>query len=242
LARIPERTGFADSPAAITYTTRVVRARSGHEVERLLALGGGGGGEAPAVSIALGAEDEAAADRWLTQHGVPAGFVAVAPGSIWGTKRWPYYPALAASVEGPIVVIGGSEDAAPGEEIVSAARGRAWSAAGALSLRSSAALIRRARALVTNDSAPLHLATAVGTPVVAIFGPTVTEQGFGPRDDRSLALGHAGLRCRPCSAHGPVVCPLGHHRCMRELPVETVVEAVAMVVEAEDRRAIRARH
>ena len=136
----------------------------------------------------------------------------------------------------------GSEDAAPAEEILSAARGRAWSAAGALSLRGSAALIRRARALVTNDSAPLHLATAVGTPVVAIFGPTVTEQGFGPRDDRSLALGHAGLRCRPCSAHGPAVCPLGHHRCMRELPVETVAEALAMVVEAEDRRAIRARH
>jgi heptosyltransferase II len=242
LARVPERTGFADSPAAITYTTRVARMRTGHEVERLLALAGPRGSEAPPVSLALDAEDEAAADRWLTDRGVPAAFIAVAPGSIWGTKRWLYYPALAASVEGAMVVVGGREDAALADQIVAAAPGRAWSAAGALSLRGSAALIRRARALVTNDSAPLHLATAVGTPVVAIFGPTVTEQGFGPRDDRSLALGHAGLRCRPCSAHGPAVCPLGHHRCMRELPVETVVEAVAMVVEAEDRRAIRTGH
>ncbi|HEU4525749.1 MAG TPA: lipopolysaccharide heptosyltransferase II [Gemmatimonadales bacterium] len=241
LARVPQRTGFADSAAAITYTTRVPRARAGHEVERLLALGGGRGATPP-VSVALSAEDEAAADRWLAEHGVPAGFVAVAPGSIWGTKRWPYYPALAASLEGPIVVIGGPEDAGLSAEVVAAAPARAWSAAGALSLRGSAALIRRARALVTNDSAPLHLATAVGTPVVAIFGPTVTEQGFGPRDRRSLALGHAGLRCRPCSAHGPEVCPLGHHRCMRELPAETVVEAVARVAEAEDRRAIRTRH
>ncbi len=242
LARIPERTGFADSPAAITYTTRVTRAPTGHEVERLLALAGRRAGGAPAVSLPLTRDDDVHADGWLAERGVPAGFVALAPGSIWGTKRWPYYPALAAAMDGPIVVIGGPEDAAPAREILAAAPGRSWSAAGELSLRGSAAVIRRARALVTNDSAPLHLATAVGTPVVAIFGPTVPEQGFGPRGSRSLALGHAGLRCRPCSAHGPAVCPLGHHRCMRELPLETVVEALAMVAEAEERRATRSRN
>jgi heptosyltransferase-2 len=242
LARVPERTGFADSPAAITYTTRVGRAPSGHEVERLLALAGRRAGSAPPVSLALTARDEEAAERWLAERGISPGFTAMAPGSIWGTKRWPYYPALAAALDGPIVVLGGTDDAVPAGEIVAAVPGRAWSAAGALSLRGSAALLRRARVLVTNDSAPLHLATAVGTPVVAIFGPTVPEQGFGPRGSRSLALGHAGLRCRPCSAHGPAVCPLGHHRCMRELPAETVAEAVAMVAEAEERRAIRPRH
>ncbi|HEX6670512.1 MAG TPA: lipopolysaccharide heptosyltransferase II [Gemmatimonadales bacterium] len=242
LARVPERTGFADSAAAITYTTRVPRPRTGHEVERLLALAGRRAGATPPVSLALGPEDEAAAERWLAEQGVPAGFTAMAPGAIWGTKRWPYYPELAASVEGPIVVVGGPEDAELGRGIVAAAPGRAWNAAGRLSLRGSAVLLRRARALVTNDSAPLHLASAVGTPVVALFGPTAPEQGFGPRSSRSLALGHAGLRCRPCSAHGPQVCPLGHHRCMRELPAETVAEALAMVAEAEDRGAIRSRH
>ena len=242
LAKVPERTGFADGPAAITYTTRVARARTGHEVERLLALAGRRAGAVPPVSLALTAEDEAAADRWLTTRGIPSGFTAVAPGSIWGTKRWPYYPALAAAVEGPVVVIGGREDAALAGEVVAAAPGRAWSAAGELSLRESAAVIRRARALVTNDSAPLHLATAVGTPAVAIFGSTVPEQGFGPRGPRDLALGHAGLRCRPCSAHGPAVCPLGHHRCMRELPAETVAEALALVAGAEEPGAIRPRH
>lgn len=242
VARVPERTGFADSPAAITYTTRVTRLPTGHEVERLLALAGRRTRPAPPVTLGLRAEDEAAAERWLEQRGIPPGFTAIAPGSIWGTKRWPYYQGLAAAIEGPVVVVGGSEDAALADEVVAAAPGRAWSAAGALSLRGSAALIARARVLVTNDSAPLHLATAVGTPLVAVFGPTVPEQGFGPRGSRSLALGHAGLGCRPCSAHGPQVCPLGHHRCMRELPVETVAEATAMVAGAEDRRAIRPRH
>jgi heptosyltransferase-2 len=240
LARVPDRVGFADSPAAITYTTRVLRVPTGHEVERLLALAGRRT-RTPPVFLALTHADESAADSWLAERGIPPGFIAIAPGSIWGTKRWPYYPALAAALEGPLVLIGGSADAGVADEVVDAAPGRAWSAAGA-SLRVSAALIKRARMLITNDSAPLHLATAVGTPLLAIFGPTVPEQGFGPRGSRSLVLGHAGLACRPCSAHGPQVCPLGHHRCMRELPVETVVEATAMVAGAEERRAIRPRH
>jgi heptosyltransferase-2 len=242
LARVPERVGFADSPAAITYTTRVTRTPTGHEVERLLALAGRRTRGVPPVSLALRAEDEAAADRWLALHGISPGFTAIAPGATWGTKRWPYYPALATALEGQVVVIGGSDDAALAADIAAAAPDRAWSAAGALSLRESAALIARARVLVTNDSAPLHLATAVSTPLVALFGPTVPEQGFGPRGTRSLALGHAGLACRPCSAHGPQVCPLGHHRCMRELPVETVAEATVMVAGAEERRALRPRH
>jgi heptosyltransferase-2 len=242
LARVPERTGFADGPAAITYTTRVTRIPTGHEVERLLALAGRRTRPAPPVSLALRTGDRAAADRWLEERGIQPGFIAIAPGSIWGTKRWPYYPALAAALEGPVVVLGASEDAELAAEVVAAAPGRAWSAAGALSLRGSAALIERARVLVTNDSAPLHLATAVSKPVVAVYGPTVPEQGFGPRGSRSLALGHAGLACRPCSAPGPQVCPLGHHRCMRELPVETVAEATVMVAGAEERRAIRPRH
>lgn len=242
LARVPERVGFADSPAAITYTTRVTRAPTGHEVERLLALAGRRTRETPPVSLPLSAEDEAAAERWLALHGVPSGFSAIAPGATWGTKRWPYYPGLAAALDGPVVIVGGIDDAALAAEIAAAAPGRSWSAAGALSVRGSAALIKRARVLITNDSAPLHLATAVGTPQVALFGPTAPEQGFGPRGTRSLALGHAGLACRPCSTHGPQVCPLGHHRCMRELPVETVAEAAVMVAGAEERRAIRPRH
>ncbi len=195
------------------------------------------------VSLGLTAEDQAAADRWLAgardsarihRRSHPARSGAPSGGRLPRAGR----PARRPGGRGRV----GGDDAALAGEIVAAAPGRAWSAAGQLTLRASAALIERARVLVTNDSAPLHLATAVGTPMVALFGPTVPEQGFGPRGSRSLALGHAGLACRPCSAHGPQVCPLGHHRCMRELPVETVAEATVMVAGAEDRRAIRPRH
>lgn len=223
LAGIPERIGFADG-STLLYTSTVERPRAGHEVERLLALAAPG--EDPPVSIGLDQEDRLEAKRWLAAQEIPDGFTALAPGSIWGTKRWPYYGELAARLSGPVVVVGGREDRALGESIVTASGGRARNAAGELSLRGSAALIARAGLLVTNDSAPLHMATAAGTPIVAIFGPTVPSFGFGPRGARDRIVEHDHLACRPCSAHGPQVCPLGHHRCMKELDVDLVVKAI----------------
>jgi heptosyltransferase-2 len=237
-----ERIGFADSPAALTYTSRVLRPREGHEVERLLALAGVRPEEnAPPVSLGLGPTDLAAADAWLASQGVGADFVALAPGSVWATKRWPYYAELAAGLDRTSVIVGGAEDSELAQAIVAAAGGRAISAAGALNLRGSAALIKRATVLITNDSAPLHLATAVGTPVVAVFGPTVPEFGFGPRHAGDVVLGHNELPCRPCSRHGPPACPLGHHRCMRDLSVAAVSAAVSRTISAEELRAIRSR-
>jgi heptosyltransferase-2 len=223
-AGVPERIGFADG-ARPFYTRSVPRPTQGHEVERLLALAGGPSA-VPPVSLALSAEDRQAADAWLAAASVAPGFVAVAPGSIWGTKRWPYYGELAARLAQPVVVVGGPADRRLGEAMT-AGGGQVRNAAGALGLKASAALIARAAVLVTNDSAPLHLATAVGTPVVAIFGPTVPAFGFGPRGPRDQVVEQAGLACRPCSSHGPQVCPLGHHRCMREVTVDLVLTAIA---------------
>ncbi len=239
LAGAAERIGFADSPARASYTRRLPRPAAGHEAERLLALAPAGSQAGP-VSLGLTAADRDEADRWLRERGIAPGFVALAPGSIWGTKRWPGYPALAAALDAPVVVVGGPEDGALADQIVAAA-GRGHRAAGELGLRASAALIAQAAVLVTNDSAPLHLATAAGTPVIAIFGPTVPAFGFGPRGARDVVVEHPTLACRPCSAHGPQVCPLGHHHCMTELPVASVLSAVAAVTGMEAQGAIRSR-
>jgi len=231
LARIPVRIGFHDGwPFFYTEVRR--HPAEGHEVDRLLALA-----EEPSAAYAPSlhptAEDERAAAAFLAGAGIGEGarFVAIAPGSIWGTKRWPHYRALARRLAGvPVVVVGGPEDAGLGEEIVGAVN-----ACGKLTLRQSAALIGRAELLVTNDSAPLHIATAMGTPIVAVFGPTLPEFGFGPLRSGDVALGVDGLDCRPCSRHGPPRCPLGHHRCMRDLAPDVVATAI------EEARALRRR-
>jgi heptosyltransferase-2 len=217
------RIGFSDTPAAWTYSTRVERTGK-HETERIASLAGPG--PVPRPSLGLTEAERREAAEWLENAGVRREFVALAPGSVWATKRWPYYADLATRIPGSIVVVGGPEDREAGEEIVSRDPARIRSAAGELPLRISAALIERASALVTNDSAPLHVAGAVGTRVVAIFGPTVPAFGFGPLGARDAVAEVHHLTCRPCSKHGPMVCPLIHHRCMKDLSVDEVMAAL----------------
>ena len=157
-----------------------------------------------------------------------APIVALAPGSVWGTKRWPQYAALARTLAADVhvVVIGSRDDRALADEIRAAGGSSVVDATGALSLLASADLVGRCRVLVTNDSAPQHLASAMGTPTVAIFGPTVPGFGFGPLAAHSVIVEHPALDCRPCDKHGPPACPLGHWRCMREVASDDVAARV----------------
>ncbi len=231
LARVPTRVGFDDGWRSL-YTDVRLRPRQAHEVDRLLALASPAPpGTASMPTLAPSDADRAATEAFLREQGIAGRFVALAPGSIWGTKRWPYYDELAGRLAGDagVVVVGGPEDGELGEAITAAvgrSGGRAVSGCGRLTVRQSAEVIRRAALLVTNDSAPLHLAQAVGTPTVAIFGSTVPAFGFGPRGPHDQVVELRGLACRPCSAHGPRSCPLGHHRCMKSLTVDDVLHAI----------------
>ncbi len=231
LARIPARVGFASSGGAALYTVRVPHRRDWHHATRLFQLGAGDAAkETPAPSLAPQADDRAAVTALLARAPIHAGpFIALAPGSVWATKRWPDFPGLMASVPSGygIVVVGGPEDRELAGAIVAAAPDRVLDATGQLTLLASAELIGRAAAIVTNDSLPQHLASAMGTPTVTIYGPTLPAFGFGPLALRHAIVEHApGLDCRPCSAHGPQVCPRGHFRCMREISAGTVADAL----------------
>jgi heptosyltransferase-2 len=232
LAGIPTRIGFSTSAGRLLYTKRVAYRDDLHHAARLLMLARPNGREpTPAElrpSLAPGAAEREAVDAFLRAGGVGSDepLVALAPGSVWATKRWPFYPELARMLaeEGArIVVVGSAADTPLAQAIVAATPG-ALDATGRLSLLASAELLGRSRVLVTNDSAPMHLASALRTPTVAIFGPTVPDFGFGPLAPRAAAVGHDTLPCRPCDRHGPQRCPLGHHRCMRELAPSAVAE------------------
>ena len=240
-ARIPERIGFATSSGSWLYTTKVAYRDDLHHAARLLLLSRPNGREPTdeemRPSLAPGAAERSVVDELLRSRGVEPGerLIALAPGSVWATKRWPYYEQLARALAdaGRIVVVGGADDRALAAEIVSAVPG-AVDTTGALPLLASADLIGRCAVLVTNDSAPLHLASAMGTPTVAIFGPTVPEFGFGPLAQAKAVLGHESLACRPCHRHGPRRCPLTHFRCMRELSAELVAERTRTLILTPD--------
>ena len=233
LAGIPSRIGFSTSAGRLLYTKRVAYRADLHHAARLLMLARPNGREPTAdelrPSLAPGEAERVAVDALLGDRAPRNGgaLVALAPGSIWGTKRWPFYPELARALAdgAQLVIVGSESDAQSAAAIMDVAPG-AIDATGRLSLLASAELIGRCRVLVSNDSAPMHLASAMGTPTVAIFGPTVPDFGFGPLAPGSMVVGHDALPCRPCDRHGPQRCPLGHHRCMRDLPPELVADRV----------------
>jgi heptosyltransferase-2 len=237
-----ERIGFTTSEGRWSYTTRIEYRQDWHHARRLLSLGD--------MQLAARAEDPACADTrpslFPTNADVKAvdqllqlgcrPMIALAPGSAWRTKRWPGYGALAALLarDYDVAIVGGRDDAGPAGEIkLQVERERIVDATGKLSLLGSAELIRRSLALVTNDSSPQHLASAMGTPTVTIFGPTVPEFGFGPLAPGSRTVGNHSLQCRPCDRHGPPVCPLGHWRCMNEITPEEVADVVRSVISEE---------
>jgi heptosyltransferase-2 len=238
LAGCDERVGFHDAPGRLFYTMRVIRRSDRHHAERLwrLAFPSNPLVEPPDGALRPrlypGVPERAAVDAVLGAWAHEP-FVALAPGSVWATKRWPYYSMLVSRLapRHRLVVVGGPDDAELARSIVDAApAGRVVDATGKLSLLASAELISRARLLVTNDSSPQHLASAMSTPTITVFGPTVPAFGFGPLAPRSAIAELKPLDCRPCHHHGPPVCPLGHWKCMKDLSVEQVESLVVQLL------------
>lgn len=169
--------------------------------------------------------------------------LGVHPGSVWPTKRWHGFAEVArmASDWGAVILIFGG----PGEEAMAAEMraqaqfpesAQVYDLSGKLSVPELAACIKRLTAYVGNDSGPMHMAWAQGTPVTAIFGPTVRELGFFPRVKFSKSFEQAmvietELPCRPCGLHGPVACPLGHHQCMKLIEPQRVWHSVRQQME-----------
>jgi heptosyltransferase-2 len=226
-----ERIGFASSTGRVLYTKQVPYRPDHHHAQRIWSLAMVDCADPPTREqirprLYPSDADREAVDVLLRTNSVLSRpIVALAPGSAWGTKRWPYYVDLARRLaeDFRIAIIGSAADAGIAAHILTELPADGViNGAGLLSLLASAELIGRAQAIVTNDSAPQHLASAMGTPTLSIFGPTVPEFGFGPLAERHVVAGHTGLSCRPCHRHGPQRCPLGHWRCMRELSAEYI--------------------
>jgi heptosyltransferase-2 len=120
---------------------------------------------------------------------------------------------------GMVVLIGGKEDIELCRKISVAVGGRCYSIAGEVTLRQTAAFLNRCAILVSNDSAPTHLAVAAQCRVITIFGSTAPVFGFAPYDPSGHrhAVMEAKLPCRPCTDHGRRSCPLGTLECLNSI-------------------------
>ena len=225
---IPERIGFKNSGFSFLYTKTVEYRKELHEVERNLQLltpfGIKPDGESPEL-VVLKSEEEAV----VRKFSIKLPFVALFPGANWGTKRWlPEYFAEVGDFlvkRGFNVVIGGTKkDADACLKVCEFMKERCLNVCGKTNLREFFAIVKLASLVVSNDSSPVHVATALGTPVIEIFGPTVPEFGFYPyKNGKWVSL---TLKCKPCNIHGPEKCPERHHKCMKDLKPEMVIEKI----------------
>jgi heptosyltransferase-2 len=245
LAGIPVRIGFRTSAGRLFLTETVPYAARDHEILRNIALARPLGviANAPVLPLLYPSPADGVAVEELVRRSLsgaagqmPVKVIAVAPGSVWDTKRWPEerYVELVRLLldEGcSVALVGGSADMGLCGRI---ARGAGVApiidASGRLSLLQSAALIGRCGVLVTNDSAPMHLGVAMRTPVVAIFGATAPSFGFGPAGASDRVVETSGLQCRPCAIHGGRKCPIGTFECMWAItPVRVRDEVMAVL-------------
>lgn len=244
LARLSggETYGFHDGAGTVLLSHRVKRASGAYDAEKnhamLAAWAGEGARGLPLYPVlGLSEADKQEAEKLVGGLG---SYVAFAPSSVWATKRWPAerFARVAELLwerhQLRAVIVGGKEaaDLEAGAAIEEYFRARGAAAALPLNLAGKTglgglkAVLARATLLVANDTAPLHVAIAMGVPVVGVFGPTTKELGFFPLTPpgKSAVAEHTSLDCRPCGLHGHHVCPRKHFRCMLELEPELVLK------------------
>jgi heptosyltransferase II len=230
LAGIPERIGlFGEARFIVLNNLRFGKGRLPRMVDECASLALPAGAEIPAEWPApelkvLAAEIAA----WRSQHGLTTDgrpTVALAPGAVGPAKRWPAaaYAALSRRLlaDGLAVwVLGGPGEKSLAREIVGDSEARDFTST---DLRQAILALAAASAAVSNDSGLVHVAAALGTPTVGIFGPT-SPWHWAPLNPLAAKIrAKAELPCRPC--HKPI-CHLGHHRCMVEIGPDEVLAAI----------------
>jgi len=161
-------------------------------------------------------------------------YIGLCPGSKHFTKSWPkeYYVGLGKSliVKGfNVAVIGGQDDGSVCAYVSDQIEG-SINICNQNELFQTVANIKQCKAVVCNDSGLMHVASATGIPLVAIFGSTVKEFGFVPYHIRNLLLENNSLSCRPCSHIGRSDCPRKHFKCMMEISPNSVLENLLQVI------------
>jgi len=220
------RIGFSKNPFSRFFTTSVAHVfREGmHETERNLMLVAGLTDNS-LVKPRLYPTPTDSAKTASYKTGI---YYTISPASLWFTKQYPKEKWVEFISHIPdkskIYFLGSPEDVNLCEEIIRLSGHRGCiSLSGKLSFLESASLMKDARMNFTNDSAPMHLASAVNAPVTVIYCSTVPRFGFGPLSDDSKVVEIGELYCRPCGIHGYRSCPEKHFRCATQIDVEQLV-------------------
>jgi heptosyltransferase-2 len=232
LAGIPERVGFVgEARFGLLNRWRWGEKRLPRFIDKNAALALPDGAplppQWPVPQLLVPAEER---ERWRQAHGLGTGpAIALAPGSVGSSKRWIYYPETAkrCAEQGlDVWVVGGPAEKQVAAEIVAAGGPRVRDLTGN-DLRNGILAMAAASVAISNDSGLMHIAAAIGTPTMGIFGPT-SPYHWAPLNGLAATIQtKTVVPCQPC--HRPV-CTMNDHRCMRDIPADDVVEAAKRVL------------
>jgi lipopolysaccharide heptosyltransferase II len=187
------------------------------------------------TALTLGLKDAGTGPRLQINSIREKNRIAIAPGARHWNKCWPaqHFVTVASELIARgyhIDLHGSKDDVAIAKEIANhLLAGHYTDFAGQLDLREVAEKIGEVSLIISNDSGLAHIAEAVGTKVVAIFGPTVKQFGFAPRPTDAIVMEIEGLYCRPCTAIGLDRCPEQHFRCMKEIKPERILHQLELM-------------
>ena len=160
------------------------------------------------------------------------GYIGIVIGAALATKKLPTdkLKELCGKINFPIMLLGGPEDKAAGDEIASIDSIRIYNSCGKFNLNESADLVRRSKFIITHDTGLMHIAAAFKKQIISIWGNTVPGFGMGPyyglANQPNDLFEVKNLWCRPCSKIGYAKCPLGHFKCMNKQDIEKIVQTV----------------
>jgi heptosyltransferase-2 len=212
-AGIPRRTGYVGE-ARYGLLNDARKATGASMAAHYAALGGGGPLSQPRLRVSADEIEQA-----KRKFGIAGRYAVLCPGAEYGpAKRWPYFKDLATRLALPAVLLGSRKDAEASGGI------SGTDLMGKTTLDEAIALIAGADCVVSNDSGLMHVAAALGRPQVALFGSSSPEHT--PPQSRAARVLWLHIECSPCYQRE---CPLGHFRCMREMPVEMVLDQLKTV-------------
>ena len=231
---IKESVGFNISSFPIVYKHLVDYPYELHEVARNISLVSTNGAEKYSSYLPMmlfSDESKKKIDFFISSIAKDKKIIAIAPGSVWETKRYPveHFLSLVRTLISKnylILLIGSEVEFKLNEEIQKAVGINCVNIAGSYSILETIYLLTKCNLLITNDSAPTHFGMAADIPVLTIYCSTVPDFGFFPYTGKSGTISLNDLPCKPCGIHGYEVCPLSHFNCGQKLLPEVVLAKI----------------
>lgn len=224
IAQSPVKIGFdnAREGSRCFYNKKIHINDTQHAVDRYLEVAKSIGANSERIGFPL-VIDESVKERVKSLTGDLKEYVVIVPSARWETKRWhpENFARLVSEIGIPCVIAGSKSDKQIAKHILDSSGGKCIDLSGKTDLKELAALIAKAKAVISNDSGPMHIAAALGVPVIALFGPTDPEKTgpYGWKNNKNLKVIRTSVPCSPCfkkKCKDPV--------CMSGITVEKVLE------------------